>query len=178
MSRRDYPVVPPGIGTLLLPPLVGLACLALLIGVFVAGDAKMEDWIRALPVFPCVLLLCLLTWNMAHRRVSVGELGLQVHGFPWSRPIAASSFDLDRAQVIDLARDKSLAPVFKLFGSRLPGYRAGHFRLRNGKRASLVITDTRRVLVLPRTDGNFVMLSVEQPQALLDALRRQTSTRG
>ena len=55
----------------------------------------------------------------------------------------------------------------------LPGYQAGHFRLRAklGK-AFCLVTDTRRVLWLPMRDGKQqLLLSLERPQALLDALR-------
>jgi hypothetical protein len=34
------------------------------------------------------------------------------------------------------------------------------------------------VLVLPRRDGNYVMLRLENPGALLDALRRAGARRG
>jgi hypothetical protein len=55
------------------------------------------------------------------------------------------------------------------------GFAAGHFRLREkfGK-AFCLLTDRQRVLWLPLRDGKTqLLLSLERPQALLDALRAQ-----
>ena len=55
----------------------------------------------------------------------------------------------------------------------MPGFHAGRFRLREkfGK-AFCLLTDRHRVLWLPLRDGkDQLLLSLEQPQALLDALK-------
>jgi hypothetical protein len=54
----------------------------------------------------------------------------------------------------------------------MPGYRSGWFWLRDKRRAYLVLTDWKRVLALPKRDGGIVLLSLQRPEALLDALRR------
>jgi hypothetical protein len=41
----------------------------------------------------------------------------------------------------------------------------------DGGKGFCLITDNRRVLILPLRDGSTLMLSPEQPRALLDALR-------
>ena len=61
----------------------------------------------------------------------------------------------------------------KVAGTRAPGYRAGRFRLRDGRWASVIITDPHRVLVLPLRDGGVVMLSLQRGEALLEAMRRR-----
>ena len=179
MSPRDFPIVPPGIATLLLPVFACVACLGLLVGVLLAAHASQQEWLHASPAFICVLVVVpLVAWRIARRSVRLDDRGLHVHRLPWSRAIAVADLDLDRAEVVDLSQHASLKPTLKLIGSRMPGYRSGHFRLRNGARASLAITDPRRVLVLPRRDGNYVMLSLENPGALLEALRRAANRRG
>jgi hypothetical protein len=179
VSPRDFPVLSPGVPALLLPVLVCLSALGVLAGVLLATHAGQKDWLGALPAFAAVLLvLPLLAWRVSRRSVRLDDRGLDVHRLPWSRVIPVAELDLDRAEVLDLSQHASLRPTIKLIGSRMPGYRSGYFRLRNGARASLAITDMRRVLVLPRRDGNYVMLSLENPGALLDALRRAGARRG
>jgi D-alanyl-D-alanine carboxypeptidase len=51
------------------------------------------------------------------------------------------------------------------------------FRLRDKRRASVLLTDLQRVLVLPRRDGSVLMLSLQRPEALLQALRRADALR-
>jgi hypothetical protein len=179
MSPRDFPVAPPRVPVLLLPAIACVVALGVLAGVLVAAHASRNEWLRASPAFGVVMLvLPLLAWRISRRSVRLDEAGLHVHRLPWSRAISLDELDLGRAQVLDLSRHPDLQPTIKLIGTRLPGYRSGHFRLRHGARASLAITDPGRVLVLPRRDGNFVMLSLESPGALLEALQRAAARAG
>ena len=50
--------------------------------------------------------------------------------------------------------------------------RAGWFRLRDGERALLYVTDPARVVYLPTADGYSVMLSVADPAAFIASLQR------
>jgi hypothetical protein len=179
MSPRDFPLAAPGLRVVLLPIAIGVSALCVLVGTLLAAHAGMQDWLRASPPFALVLLvLPLVAWRMNSRKVRLDDRGLDVHRLPWSRAVPLAELDLQRAQVVDLSQHRELQPTIKLMGSRVPGYRSGHFRLRNGARASLAITDPKRVLVLPRHNGNYLLLSVESPGALLDALRRAAERRG
>ena len=53
----------------------------------------------------------------------------------------------------------------------MPGYQAGHFRLRDRSRAFLLVTDRAKALLLPERGGRTLLLSAERPQTLLEALR-------
>ena len=45
------------------------------------------------------------------------------------------------------------------------------FHLRNGEKSLLYLTDRTRVLYLPTDQGHSVMLSAQEPERLLAALR-------
>ena len=87
--------------------------------------------------------------------------------------VAVAQLDLDRARIVDLAERTELRPVVKTGGLSLPGFHAGRFRLREKfARAFCLLTDRRRVLWLPLRDGkDQLLISLEHPQALLDALK-------
>jgi hypothetical protein len=55
-------------------------------------------------------------------------------------------------------------------GTGLPGYQAGWFRLRNGEKALVYLTDRRRAVYVPTTAGYDVLLSPEDPDGFLRAL--------
>ena len=78
---------------------------------------------------------------------------------------------LKDARVIDLAEHIESKPTVKLNGYGSIGFKAGYYLLRNRSRAFCLLTGFERVLVLPQRDGKCILLSPEQPQALLDALR-------
>ncbi|TGQ61265.1 hypothetical protein EN855_033645, partial [Mesorhizobium sp. M1C.F.Ca.ET.212.01.1.1] len=61
---------------------------------------------------------------------------------------------------------------FKTNGYAMPGFYSGHFRLQGGGKGFALVTDRSRVLVLPVRDGSALLLSLDRPQVLLDALRK------
>jgi hypothetical protein len=110
---------------------------------------------------------------LQYRRIRIvdGRLAIMAAGF-FTHRIAPSELDLDKARIVDLNERTELKPALRLFGFGLPGFRAGHYLLRNRSRAFCLLTDFERVLVLPRRDGKkTVLLSPLQPQVLLSHLR-------
>jgi len=90
----------------------------------------------------------------------------------YTRESPLSEFDLDAARVVDTREHREFRPWLKTNGYGLPGFWAGHFRLRDRRRAFCLVTDPSKVVVLPHSDGRLWLLSVEHPQAVLDILRR------
>jgi hypothetical protein len=117
------------------------------------------------------LAIALLSWSVRRRHVILEDGRLRIAGGLNSTTVAVDQLDLDAARVVDLREAGALAPSWKTFGTSMPGFRAGHFRLRNRGRAFVLLTDTRRVLALSERSGRTLLLSLERPQALLDALR-------
>lgn len=105
-------------------------------------------------------------------RFEVSADGLRLHGDLYGRLIPAKSLRLDAARAVDLSAERSLAPVSRTIGTALAGYRAGWFRLRDGEKALLYVTDPTHVAYVPTTEGYAVLLSVADPEALLASLRR------
>jgi hypothetical protein len=62
-------------------------------------------------------------------------------------------------------------------GTGLPGYQAGWFRLRNGDRALLYLTDRSKAVYVPTTEGYGVLLSPAEPEQFLAALNTLTARR-
>jgi len=123
-------------------------------------------------------LLLWITYSSQHSRVEIGADRLRLVGDLWGRSIPLAALDLGRAQVLDLARAPERRPASRRLGTGLPGYASGWFRLANGEKALLYLTDWRRVAYVPTTEGYSLLLSVEDPQALLDALVRRAGDGG
>lgn len=105
-------------------------------------------------------------------RFDVSSEGLRLHGDFYGRLIPASALRLDAARVVDLRTDRELAPVVRTLGTAISGYRAGWFRLRDGERALLYVTDPTHVAYVPTSNGYAVLVSVADPAALLASLSR------
>ena len=172
--KREFDVVPPDLRlTWWLP---ALAFIAGLVGIAVAARQDPAVWL----VSPVLLLAMLVIGAAVRRRRVVLDAGvLRIDAGFTSRRVAASELLPTQGRIVNLAEHIEMRPGLKSFGlgTRLPGYCAGYFRARGGVRVFALVTDFSRVLVLPERSGRRLLLSLKQPQALLDALGAVEPTR-
>lgn len=150
----------------------GVLPLGILAAFWLSGNpARMHGVLPAVVGVPAVLTLLLLA--MKRRAVELRDGVLEVRAALFRQRVAVAQLDLDRARIVDLAERTELRPVVKTGGMSLPGFHAGRFRLREKfAKAFCLLTDRHRVLWLPLRDGkDQLLLSLEQPQALLGALK-------
>lgn len=168
--KREFAIVPPDARLVWLLP--GFAAFIVLIGiVLLATTREPHAWV-ALPValasFAVLALLLRRRWVRLDAGMLIIAAGLN------TRRVAITGLDLAAARIVDLRERSEWKPLIKVFGTHLPGCSMGHFRLRDRSPAFVLLTDRSRVLVLPETSGKKLLLSLQQPQALLDALRTVT----
>ncbi len=110
---------------------------------------------------------------LLHRQIHLDDRTLVVAAAVfYTRRIALDDLLLDRARILSLDEHIEFKPILPLFAFGLPGFKAGHYLLRNRRRAFCLLTDRKRVLMLQQRDGKLLLLSPEKPQVLLDELRR------
>lgn len=172
-APREFPLMPLSSTTWLLAIL-----LTIVLPLVIVAAVQLSPQQRPLPsgatmVAPFIaLLLTTATLLMLKRRRITLEHGvLVVAATFYTRRTPVASFDLAHARIANLDERTEFRPGLKANGYGLPGFQAGHFRLRNRAKAFCLLTSQTRVLILPQQDGAFLLLSPEHPQALLDALR-------
>lgn len=135
---------------------------------------------RGLWVFLGIILLILVLAGMMlittvrGSRVSRFELsnaGLRLRGDLYGRLLPANTLRGRAARIVDLASTPDLQPRWRTMGTAYPGYRAGWFRLRNGEKALVYLTETSRTVYVPTRNGYSVMLTPRQPERFLERLR-------
>ena len=104
-------------------------------------------------------------------RFEIAGDGLRLVGDLYGRVVPRRDIRVDGARRVDLAREAGLQPKWRRIGTALPGYQAGWFRLRNGEKALLYLTDRTRAVYIPTTAGYSVLLSPADPDAFLSRLR-------
>lgn len=127
--------------------------------------------VLAMQAFVALLVLAVLL-PMWRREVAFDGKQLRVKATYYSRQSLLSDFRLDEARVVDTRERIEFKPLVKTNGFGLPGFWAGHFMLRDKRKAFCLVTDVGKVLALPHADGRVWLLSFEHPQAVLDILRR------
>ena len=104
-------------------------------------------------------------------RFEISQAGLRLHGDWYGRTIPPGQIRGRDARRVDLAAEPALAPKWRTMGTGLPGYQAGWFRLRNGEKALLYLTDRTRAVYVPTTAGYSLLLSPADPEGFLSAVR-------
>jgi len=117
-----------------------------------------------------VLMGAGLGWAFFRRRIMLQGDVLVVHATLYRRRVRVADMQLDAADVVDLTRDRRYALGLKTNGYGMPGFHAGHYRLRAGGKAFVLLTDMHRVVAIPVRGQATLLLSAAAPQALLDAL--------
>jgi hypothetical protein len=164
------------------PPIVfavlvgGLLPIAIAVGVMLQVSAEKISPALMLVLQAAVAATSLtIVLPMWRREAAFDGKHLRVKATFYTRQSALSEFDLAAARVVDLREHTELKPALKTNGFAVPGLQAGHFRLRDKRKAFCLLTDPARVLCLPHADGRVWMLSLTHPQAVLDILRRATA---
>lgn len=141
----------------------------------IAPAASRAMWLMLLiPVAVVVLVTVVLGASViASRsaRFEVSSEGLRLRGDLYGRLIPAHELRRDGIARVDLSARPELAPRWRTMGTGLPGFQSGWFRLRNGEKALLYLTDRTRAVYVPTTAGYSVLLSPRDPDAFVAALR-------
>ena len=130
-------------------------------------------WIMGAVAVLLIVMAALFIWLAVSTRqahVTVSTDGLEITGGMYGRSIPAASLRIDEARVLHLGRDREYQLRWRTNGVGLPGYQAGWFKLKNGEKSLCFVTDQKRVVYIPTTEGYSVMLSVERPEELRSAL--------
>jgi hypothetical protein len=115
-------------------------------------------------------LLTMTVVSSRTARFEISQEGLRLRGDLYGRLIPADQLRGGAARRVDFTADPDLRPQRRTMGTGLPGYRAGWFRLRNGEKALLYLTDANRAVYIPTNAGYSVLISPVDPEAFLAAL--------
>ncbi len=103
--------------------------------------------------------------------VALNAQAIGIDGGFGSRLIALQRLAPRGVREIDLAQHPEVRPLLKTWGIGLPGFQAGWFRLRDGRKALCLITDREHVSLLEDETGLVYLLSLADPAPLRRALQ-------
>jgi hypothetical protein len=116
-------------------------------------------------------LMGYLAYSTRHVTFEVSPHGLRISGDLFGRAIPRGSLRVEDSEIMDLKKDKTHEPILRTMGVGLPGYYSGWFRLRDGGKGLLFLTDRSRTVYLPTIDGYSLLISPDDPQGFLVALQ-------
>ena len=120
-----------------------------------------------------VAMLCLMgyiAYSSRQVQFELSDTQLQIRGNFYGRRIPIASLVTEQAMPVELNRNSLYQPKIRTNGIGLPGYNSGWFKLKNGEKALLFVTEPQKVIYLPTTDGYSLLLSVQEPERFLQSL--------
>jgi hypothetical protein len=120
-----------------------------------------------------LIALAYTAYSSRNSRVEIGNDHIRLVGDFWGREIPFQLINIADARILDLHKQSDLAPRRRTFGTGLPGYAAGWFKLRNGEKALVYLSRSTDVAYVPTTDGYSLLLSVDNPHMFIDTLERR-----
>jgi hypothetical protein len=105
-------------------------------------------------------------------RVWTDQKSLWIRGELHGRNIDMSSLKLATAKIVNLNEARELRPRWRTNGMGLPGYQTGWFKLTDGEKALLFVTDPTAVVYIPTGEGYSLLMSVSDPPRFLASIRK------
>jgi hypothetical protein len=179
---RSIPITPPPRFTLrfLFGVLAAFAAFLLFLYARSAGRLDPQQANRQLlgalaAIAVAAAFVALIVWAVNRRSLVVSESELTIKAGFYGRKVNRASLRIELAKTASLFEDRSIAPRWRTNGIRVPGFQAGWFRLVNGEKALVLLTDPREVTYVPTIEGFSLLISTAE---LLPALNDSAIAKG
>jgi len=173
---REYELSPIGQGAKWFFALIMLLPIAIALMILwneAAAFNELPGWIVGLlfGLGPAIILAAAM--GVRNPKAELGKDGLCIRVSFINKRWALAELDSAGACLVNLDTRKELRPKWKLWGAAMPGLSSGLFKLYNGEKSHLYITDRQKVVYIPTQSGP-VLLSLERPGDFLAALQNQS----
>lgn len=127
---------------------------------------------RAIAIIPLAvaILFAYIGYASKHGKVYLSQRELSISGDLYKQKISLASIVRDRIESINLDCLSLYQPKWRTNGTALPGYLSGWYKLNNGEKAFLLVTDSKKVVYLPTTKNYSVLMSIENSEEFLRSL--------
>lgn len=131
-------------------------------------------WTFAVLILMLIVILVVFArfvyWSK-YTTYEITDAELIINGGMWSRTIGRDQLNVDSAEIVNAKTSEAFGVRVRTTGIAIPGYKSGWFRLKNDEKALLFVTDQSKVIRLPTFDGYTLMMTVDEPEQFLAALR-------
>jgi len=141
----------------------------------ISPAAAKPIWILAIICFLLALILLALAYtaySSQNSRVEIDTDQLRIVGDFWGRKIPLNQLMVSDARILDLSANPEYSPKRRTFGTGLPGYASGWFRLHIGEKALVYLTRRHDVVYLPTSNSYSLLLSVEEAERFIKTLQK------
>ena len=124
-------------------------------------------------IIPLLLIMGVIVYSALNTRFEINSEGLYIKGAIFGRFIPKESIMVENTRILNLNVESELKPVRRTWGTSLPGYSEGWFKLANGERALLFVSDRVNIVYIPTREGYSVLLSTVNHEEFLESLNKE-----
>ncbi len=124
-----------------------------------------------LPLFIVAGVLAPMIYSVKNARAEITPEGLRISGTIYRKYIPKEEIKEDEIKILNLNIEKEYRPKARTNGISLPGCKQGWFKLENGEKALLFVTDYSKVIYIPTKKNFSLLLSVENPEEFIALLK-------
>lgn len=172
-TQNTFNITPASTGALAVIIFICVAMLAIIIVPAATEGFSWESFVVSLGI--CVLVFAVMGsfgYQGRYATFSLTDSGLRIKPGIYGRTIPKEKLMLAEACIIDLNYDRHYQPRWRMNGAGFPGYEAGWFKLNNGEKALMFVTDRSRVVYIPTTEKYAVMLSTRDADKMVRLLKK------
>jgi hypothetical protein len=171
-------------GTVSIVPLivlVGVLLLAtVLIGVFLfrkGGGIRIVSTVVIMGIGIVFMVVFFSGFFLAksNTSITVAHDQLQIKSFIYGKTVPLSDIIGNEIAKVNLQENADYSIVLRTNGTSMPGFKSGWMKLKNGKKALVYITDQTNVALIPTTEDYVIMFSMNDVDALKEAVMRSGS---
>ncbi len=131
----------------------------------------LSAWITIAVIAAVVLVVLLIVIiPLLSFRVTVDDDRIECRSLFMYRMVIRRG-DVENISIVNLEEHPGLRPTTRTFGTGLPGYSLGWFRLKNGAEAFLAVSRRGDAVVIRLRDGRYVILAPSDMEGFKEALR-------
>jgi len=105
-------------------------------------------------------------------KVELNKGGLVISRGVYGREVPSELIIKEGIKTVNLNIEREYQPIIKTSGVELPFYKEGWFRLRNGERALVYLTDLTKTVYIPTKNGYSIILSINEREKFLRLLKK------
>jgi hypothetical protein len=129
-------------------------------------------WVLGVILLAVIALFIYIGYSSRNMQFTIYDDGLRISPGLYGRFIPREAIRAESVRVINLTIDSEYSPKWRTNGAGLPGYSAGWFKLNNGEKSLVFLTERNRVVYVPTTGNYSVLLSVREAEEFAGALQQ------
>jgi hypothetical protein len=129
-------------------------------------------WVLGVILLAVIALFIYIGYSSRNMQFTINDKGLRISPGLYGRFIPREAIKAGGVRVLNLTIDSEYSPKWRTNGVGLPGYSAGWFKLNNGEKSLVFLTERNRVVYVPTTENYSVLLSVREAEEFAGALQQ------